>query len=129
MNLRSESSRGVESFLPHNQLHRQNNTLYMGILCKYTQSHILSTVLKADYKTLKSRTLNPKPSPEAKGLDPKPAASTLTLHERNSVRVQVPNKHILTQNLYYNYYYPKSKCLIIGYMDPLELASRVTSFD
>ena len=34
-------------------------------------------------------------------------------------RVQVPNNHILTQNLYYNYYYPNPKYLIIGYMDPL----------
>ena len=34
-------------------------------------------------------------------------------------RVQVPNNHILAQNLYYNYYYPKPKYLIIGYMDPL----------
>ena len=36
-----------------------------------------------------------------------------------TLRVQVPNNHILTQNLYYNYYYPKPKYLIIGYMDPL----------
>ena len=35
-----------------------------------------------------------------------------------SLRVQVPNNHILTQNLYYNYYYPKPKYLIIGYLDP-----------
>ena len=28
------------------------------------------------------------------------------------------NNHILTQNLYYTYYYPKPKYLIIGYMDP-----------
>ena len=33
----------------------------------------------------------------------------------------VPNNHILTQNLYYNYYYPNPKYLIIGYMDPLGL--------
>ena len=41
--------------------------------------------------------------------------------ERNkpALRVQVPNIHILPQNLYYNYYYPKPKYLIIGYMDPL----------
>ena len=38
---------------------------------------------------------------------------------RVSLRVQVPNNHILTQNLYYNYYYPNPKYLIIGYMDPL----------
>ena len=36
-----------------------------------------------------------------------------------NLRVQVPNNHILTQNQYYNYYYPKRKYLIIGYMDPL----------
>ena len=36
-----------------------------------------------------------------------------------TLRVQVPNNHILPQNLYYNYYYPKPKYLIIGYMDPL----------
>ena len=34
------------------------------------------------------------------------------------LRVQVPNNQILTQNLYYNYYYPRPKYLIIGYMDP-----------
>ena len=36
-----------------------------------------------------------------------------------TLRVQVPNNHILTRNLYYDYYYPKPKYLIIGYMDPL----------
>ena len=36
-----------------------------------------------------------------------------------TLRVQVPNNSILTQNLYYNYYYPKPKYLIIGYLDPL----------
>ena len=36
-----------------------------------------------------------------------------------ALRVQVPNNHILTQNLYYHYYYPNPKYLIIGYMDPL----------
>ena len=35
------------------------------------------------------------------------------------LRVEVPNNHILTQNLYYNYYYPNPKYIIIGYMDPL----------
>ena len=40
-----------------------------------------------------------------------------------SLRVQVPNNHILTQNLYYNYYYPKPKYLIIGYLDPLGVES------
>ena len=36
-----------------------------------------------------------------------------------TLRVQVLNIHILTQNLYYDYYYPNPKYLIIGYMDPL----------
>ena len=35
------------------------------------------------------------------------------------LRVQVPNNHILIQNLYYKYYCPNPKYLIIGYMDPL----------
>ena len=39
------------------------------------------------------------------------------------IRVQVPNNHILAQNQYYNYYYPKTKYLIIGYLDPLGLQS------
>ena len=37
----------------------------------------------------------------------------------STLRVQVPYNHILAQNLYYKYYYPKLKYLIIGYMDPL----------
>ena len=48
-----------------------------------------------------------------------------TLKPTNStylaLRVQVPNNHILTQNLYYQYYYPNPKYLTIGYMDPLGL--------
>ena len=36
----------------------------------------------------------------------------------HSQRVQVPNNDILAQNLYYNYYHPKPKYLIIGYLDP-----------
>ena len=36
-----------------------------------------------------------------------------------ALRVQVPNNHILTQKpVLYNYYYPKPKYLIIGYLDP-----------
>ena len=35
-----------------------------------------------------------------------------------SLPVQVPDNHILPQNLYYNYYYPIPKYLIIGYLDP-----------
>ena len=38
-----------------------------------------------------------------------------------SLRVQVPNNHIRTPNLYCNYYYPNPKYLIIGYMDHLGL--------
>ena len=41
------------------------------------------------------------------------------LPEALTLRVQVPNNHMPTQNLYYNYYYPKPKYLIIGYLDPL----------
>ena len=33
--------------------------------------------------------------------------------------VQVPNNHILSQNLYYNSHHPKPKDLIIGYLDAL----------
>ena len=36
-----------------------------------------------------------------------------------SLRVQVPDNQILTQDLYYNCYYPDRKYLTIGYMDPL----------
>ena len=32
---------------------------------------------------------------------------------------------MLAQNLYYNYYYPKPKYLIIGYKDPLGQCSAV----
>ena len=34
------------------------------------------------------------------------------------LRVQVPNDHILAQNLYYNCYCPNPKYLNIGYLDP-----------
>ena len=34
------------------------------------------------------------------------------------LRVQVPNNHILTQNPYYNCYYPIPKYLILAYLDP-----------
>ena len=40
-----------------------------------------------------------------------------------SLRVQVPNNHLLTQNLYYNHYYPKTKYLIVGYLDPVGLSA------
>ena len=33
-----------------------------------------------------------------------------------TLRVQVPNNHIPTQNLYYKYYYLKPKYQIIGYI-------------
>ena len=35
-----------------------------------------------------------------------------------TLRVQVPFNHILTQNLYYGSYYPNPKYPIIRYMDP-----------
>ena len=35
-----------------------------------------------------------------------------------NLRVQMPHNHILTQNAYYNDYYPKPKYLIIRYLDP-----------
>ena len=38
-----------------------------------------------------------------------------------SLRVQVPKNHILTQNLYHKLLLPKTKYLIIGYLDPLGL--------
>ena len=41
------------------------------------------------------------------------------MYDARTQRVQVPNNHILTQDLYYNHYYPNPKYLIIGYMDPL----------
>ena len=37
---------------------------------------------------------------------------------RLSLSVQVPNNHILTQHLYYNYCYPRPQYLIIGYLNP-----------
>ena len=47
-----------------------------------------------------------------------------------TLRVQVLNNQILTQNLHYNYYYPNPKYLIIGYLDPLgEHASRMPYLD
>ena len=35
-----------------------------------------------------------------------------------TLRVQVPNKHMRTPNLYHNDYYPIPKYLSIGYLDP-----------
>ena len=40
---------------------------------------------------------------------------------QKTLKVQVPNNHAHTQNLYYNYYYPDPKYLIIGYMEVEEL--------
>ena len=47
-----------------------------------------------------------------------------------TLRVQVPNNHILTQNLYQNYYYPKLKYPILGYLDCrcLKLGLRASGF-
>ena len=45
----------------------------------------------------------------------------LALHG-HSVRVQVSTSHrLITLNQCYNYYHPKPKYLIVGYMDPLGL--------
>ena len=47
--------------------------------------------------------------------------------EMLTLTVQVPNNHILTQNLHYNYYYyPNPKYLIFGYMDPLNMHPKIT---
>ena len=48
----------------------------------------------------------------------------LLIYALQALRVQVPNNHILTQNLYYNYYSPKPRYPIIGYLDPLGSISR-----
>ena len=44
--------------------------------------------------------------------------STQSPEVPKALRVQVPNRHILIQNLYCNYYSPKPKHLIFGYLDP-----------
>ena len=46
------------------------------------------------------------------------AISLLEIQKGAFRRVQVPNNHILTLNLYYSYYYPIPKYLIIGYLGP-----------
>ena len=50
---------------------------------------------------------------------PHAKCNTGSCHQCLSLRVQVPNNHILTQNLYYNLFCPTPKYLIIGYLDPL----------
>ena len=68
---------------------------------------------------LPGATLNPKPSDvsafgaQGSGGDRILGSSGLSL------MVQVPNYHILTQDWYYNYYYPKPKYPIFRYLDPL----------
>ena len=47
----------------------------------------------------------------------------------STLRVQVPNNHKLTQNLYYNYHYPNPKYLIIGYMDSLGQTSPLSPLE
>ena len=54
---------------------------------------------------------------------PKPLRSPIIL--LRTPRVQVPNNHILTQDLHYKYYYPNPKYLIIIYMDPLGKSVRI----
>ena len=41
----------------------------------------------------------------------------------------MPNKHMLPQNLYYNYYDPSSKYLIVGYLAPYDLWFRDKAWD
>ena len=48
-----------------------------------------------------------------------PATKQGPIPQPLTLRVQVANYHILTQNLYHNSYYRKPKYLINGYMDPL----------
>ena len=42
-----------------------------------------------------------------------------------TLRVQLPNNHILTRNLQYNYYYTKPKYLLLGNLDPLGSLSSI----
>ena len=51
-------------------------------------------------------------------LVPQPELGPHYSHMPITLRAQVLNNHILAQNLYYNYYYPNPKYLIIGYLDP-----------
>ena len=44
-------------------------------------------------------------------------AQALVLHSQVAPRVQVPNNHILSPNLYYNCYYQNHKYLIVRYRD------------
>ena len=44
-------------------------------------------------------------------------------HKYISLRVQVSDNHILTQNQYYRFSYPNPRYLIILYMDPLGISS------
>ena len=69
---------------------------------------------------------SPSPQVPSKGhipwiKDPIPRVQTVRIgivEDLDSLRVQVPNNHILTQNLYYNYYCPVPKYRIIGCWDP-----------
>ena len=58
-----------------------------------------------------------RPGP-AKAVQDTCKGSTVRVLQNNTLRVQVPNNHILAQNLYYNYYYQYPKYLIIGSLDP-----------
>ena len=66
--------------------------------------------------------------------DIKPAHHKLLALQANAqpqfkltLRVQVLNNHILTQNQYHNYYHPKPKYLAIAYMDPLGYIQKLKS--
>ena len=57
-----------------------------------------------------------------RGLLKPSTSSTPSLHKPTkdfTLRVQVPDYHILTRNLYYNYYYPHPIYLHIRYLDSL----------
>ena len=54
----------------------------------------------------------------AYAIDPYSSSSAQCVVACLTLRVQVPNNHILNQNLHQNYYYQNPKYLIIGYLDP-----------
>ena len=67
---------------------------------------------------LKSKPLELEMKPLELEMKPLQESSTPFLIYDVTLRFQVPNNHVLTQSLYYNYYYPKPKYLMIGYLGP-----------
>ena len=49
---------------------------------------------------------------------PRGFTGRVSLPGYGTLRVQVPNNHIRTQNVYYTYYYSNTKYPTTGYMDP-----------